>query len=124
MSVPVELSALRDRIVESGPAAFLITVRDGERPHVVSADVTWTEEHLVVPAGGRTATNVAEHPAVTLLWPAVGRDYSLIVDGTGEVRDGQVHVRPLRAVLHRSVLAGAPSGHEDGDDPRCIPVIG
>lgn len=124
MSVPVELDALRQQIEASGPAVFLITVRDGARPHVVSADVRWDGDRLVVPAGSRTVTNVQEHPTVTLLWPAPGDDYSLIVDGLATVVGDEVHVEPRGAVRHRSVSAPAPSGHREGDDPRCIPVIG
>lgn len=122
MSVTVDLTALREQTAASGPAVFLITVRDGGRPHVVSAEVRWEGDVLVVPAGDRTRANVAERPAITLLWPAPGEDYGLIVDGTATAGDGEVRIEPTGAVLHRSVLASTPSGHQDGDDPRCRPV--
>jgi hypothetical protein len=124
MSVAVELASLRSQIASSGDAVFLLSVRDGARPHAVSASVTWDGDELVTAAGSRSASNVEAAPAVTLLWPAAGQEYSLIVDGTARVADGMLRITPTHAVLHRSVLASAPSGHEDGDDPRCKPVLG
>jgi hypothetical protein len=124
MSVAVELASLRAQIEAAGPDVFLLTVRDGARPHAVSATVSWDGDDLVTSAGSRTAANVAAAPAVTLLWPSSGQEYSLIVDGTARVEDGTVRITPTHAILHRSVLASAPSGHTDGDDPRCKPVLG
>ncbi len=124
MSVPVELQQLREQIASSGPAIFLISVRDGERPHVVSTEVRWEGDLLAMDVGGRTASNVADCPAVTLLWPAAGQDYSLLVDGLARIDGGALTVEPTSAVLHRSVLASAPDGHRDGDEPRCVPVLG
>jgi len=124
MSVPVEIERLRQQITASGSAVFLISVSDGERPHVVSADVRWDGDRLVVEVGGRTASNAAAHPAVTLLWPAAGQDYSLLVDGPATVEGSTLSLEPTSAVLHRSVLASPPDGHHDGDDPRCRPVLG
>ncbi len=124
MSVPVEIERLREQIAASGAAVFLISVRDGSRPHVVSAEVAWDGDHLVIDVGARTASNAAEHPAVTLLWPAAGQDYSLLVDGTASVDGSKLSIEPTSAVLHRSVLASAPDGHHDGEDPRCKPVLG
>ena len=124
MSVPVELEALRSQIESAGEDVFLLSVRDGARPHAVSATVTWDGDDLVVPAGSRTASNVGAAPDVTLLWPSSGQDYSLIVDGTARLDGDVVRITPTHAILHRSVLAESPSGHTDGDDPRCKPVLG
>lgn len=123
MSVPVALEALREQIASMPADAFLLTVSDGSSPHAVSADVRWDGEHLVVGAGRTTARNVAATPAVTLLWPNAGQDYSLIVDGSGAVDGDVVRITPERAILHRSVRAAAPDGHTTGDAPRCITVL-
>ena len=123
MSVPVELSALADEVTRSGPTAFLLTVSDGASPHAVSASPTWDGDVLIVAAGRTTARNVAAAPAVSLLWPRSGEDYSLIVDGSGVVDGDVVRITPTRAILHRSVLASAPDGHTDGDVPRCITIL-
>ena len=124
MSVAVELEELRAQIASAGADVFLLSVRDGERPHAVSAVVTWDGDELVVPATSRSASNVAAAPSVTLLWPSSGQDYSLIVDGSARVEGEQLRITPTHAVLHRSVRADAPSGHSEGDDPRCKPVLG
>jgi hypothetical protein len=144
MSVPVALEVLRDRVSEFGSTAFLVTVGDDGRPHVVSVQVGTDGDALVVSAGRRTTANVAVRGDVTLLWPApavpgsrvepgeagcggenlepgatVGLDdYGLIVDGAGEVVGGDapvVSIRPTAAVLHR--LADATDG------PTCVPIL-
>ena len=124
MSVAVELESLRAQIASAGADVFLLSVRDGSRPHAVSALVSWDGDDLVVPATRRSSSNVSEASSVTLLWPSSGQEYSLIVDGTAVVDGDVLRITPTHAVLHRSVLAAAPSGHSDGDDPRCKPVLG
>ena len=123
MSVPVELSALRDAIAEHGRVAYLLTVNDDATPHVVSVEVTVDVEDdtLVVGTGRRTRANLERAPRVTLLWPT-GPDqaYSLIVDATvASLADdaSTAALAPSAAVLHR--VAGA-----DGDGPNCVPVGG
>lgn len=123
MSVPVGLEALREQVAASGPDVFLLTVSDGASPHAVSAEVRWDGDDLVVGAGRTTIRNVTASPAVTLLWPAAGRDYSLIVDGSGTVDGGVVRISPARAILHRSVRAAAPDSHTGGEAPRCITLL-
>jgi hypothetical protein len=123
VSVAVGLESLRDEVARSGDAVFLLTVSDGSSPHAVSATVAWDGDVLVVGAGRTTARNVGAAPAVTLLWPRAGEDYSLIVDGSGVVDGDVVRIAPERAILHRSVLASAPDGHTDGDAPRCVTVL-
>ena len=121
MSVTVALDDLRERSEEFGAVAYLLTVTDDRRPHVVSVEVAWEEDALVAGAGRTTSANVAGQPNVSILWsPPSDGDYSLIVDGTAEARqrDGTavVVIRPSRAVLHRSANA-------DGDGPSCITVL-
>lgn len=123
MSVPVGLDELRSQIEASGPVAFLLTVKDGSSPHAVSADVRWDGDQLVAGAGTTTAGNITSSPAVTLLWPRSGEDYSLIVDGSGVVDGDVVRITPTRAILHRSVLAADPDGHTSGDAPRCVTIL-
>lgn len=123
MSVPVAIEELRQQMVACGPDAFLVTVSDTASPHATSAAVSWDGDELVVGAGRTTAANAAASPAVTLLWPAAGRDYSLIVDGSAVVDGDVVRITPTHAILHRSVLAAAPDGHRAGDAPRCITVL-
>jgi hypothetical protein len=108
MSVEVGLDRVRQEIERFGAGAFLLTVRDGSRPHVVSVAVEVDGDDLVVGAGRRTAANVAEQGQVALLWAGPDPDgFSLIVDGTatadGSVGDdgARLRIRPLKAVLHR-----------------------
>jgi hypothetical protein len=120
MSVPVALAELARRVDEYGTVAYLVTVGGG-LPHVVSVRVRWDGADLVVGAGRRTAANAAEHPDVTLLWPAPpGAGYSLIVDGRAELRQHRagpvLAVSPAAAVLHRT-----PEG--DPETPSCITVL-
>jgi hypothetical protein len=126
MSVGVELEQLRSAIAAAGDAVFLLTVRDGVRPHAVSAIVSWDGDQLVTAATSRSSSNVASSSTVTLLWPAAGQEYSLIVDGSATLDGEQMRITPTHAVQHRSVLASPASGHGDdaGDDPRCKPVLG
>jgi hypothetical protein len=116
MSIAVALQDLRDEIIKRGDAAFAVTVGDGG-PHVVSLRVRWDGDVLVGGAGNRTAANVAANPSVTLLWPSGDfADFSLLVDGSGAVADGELRFSPTKAVLHRSAEAA-------GDGPSCVKVL-
>lgn len=115
MSVRVELDELRERVAEYGSVAYLVTVGEDGRPHVVSVKVGLDGDALAAPAGRTTTANARARPDVTLLWPSRG-DYALIVDGTARVDDERVLVEPLRAVLHR--VASAPD-----DVPSCVTVL-
>ena len=115
----MDLDALQSRIDEFGPVAFLVTVGDDHRPHVVSVAVTCVGDHLALPAGRSTAANLAARPDLTLVWPDPnGGDYSLIVDAAAvgaPEPDGTFRARPSSAVLHR--VAGA-----SGTGPTCLPA--
>ena len=67
--------------------------------------------NLLVGAGRRTAANIRANEALALLWPPPSPgDYSLIVDGTGSIREEGPHlvvvIKPTSAVLH--VTARSP----------------
>jgi hypothetical protein len=118
MSVTVDLQALAERLAEYGVRAYLVTVADDQRPHVVSVEVRLDGDHLVTRVGRGTGSNLQARPAATFLWPAPdGSDYSLIVDGTAvdPAGEGQLTVRPEAAVLHR--VAGT-----QGEGPTCVKV--
>jgi hypothetical protein len=121
VSVKVALDELRERSAEFGAVAFLLTVTDDRRPHVVSVEVAWEHDELVAGAGRTTSANVARQPTVSMLWsPPAHGDYSLIVDGTAEAQERDeatvVVIRPSRAVLHRVANAA-------GDGPSCITLV-
>lgn len=106
MSIPVAIDDLASTTAEYG-WAYLLTVRDDLRPHVVAVSPTWDGDHLVVHVGRGTAGNAAQRPSISLCYPPtdVG-GYSLIVDGTAEVGDDQsVRFVPTGAVLHRPAVA-------------------
>jgi len=110
--VSAELAAVAGRIEEYGPVAFLVTVGDAGRPHVVSVRVAWDGAGVAVGgAGPTTRANAAARPAVTLVWPPRA-GYALIVDGRMEAG----RIAPARAVLHRT-----PDG--DPSAPNCVTVL-
>lgn len=110
MSVRVETGRLREESARFGSTPFLLTVSDDGAPHAVAVTVAWDDEDVVAVVGSRTAANAAARPSVTLLWPPVDDDrFSLIVDGTADVRADRVLVHPVRAVLHRQRATGGGS---------------
>jgi Pyridoxamine 5'-phosphate oxidase len=120
MSVTVGLEELHDRIEASGPRAFLVTVSEDGRPHVVSVVVSQQGDGVAFGAGRTSRANLQARPTATLLWPpgpADGGEYSLIVDGHGDAAgDDTVTLHATAAVPHR--IAGSI-----GDGPSCIPVL-
>ena len=102
MSIEVTLRQLAQTLTQYR-FAYLVTVGDDARAHVVSVTTTLANDTLLVAdLGRRTRANLATHPSVTLVWPpADPSDYSLIVDGVGSLRDDELAVVPTRAVLHR-----------------------
>jgi hypothetical protein len=118
VSIKVDVEALSDTLAKFGSVALLITVSAAGRPHVVSVQATIDGGLLRMGLGRRTAENIRDNPAVTLVWPdGSDDDYCLIVDaharplGTAEV----LVVEPESAVLHR--LANGTSGL-----PKCVAV--
>ena len=118
MTTEVVLDALWEQIGVFGDRAFVVTVGANGRPHAVSVPVRVDGGRIVVAAGSTTAENVAARSAVMLLWPPLDDGpYSLLVDGDGEVGDGdELRVTPTSAVLHR--VAGA-----DEALASCVRVI-
>lgn len=103
MSIPVELAALRERIVEYGNRGYLLTVGPDGRPHSVGIDVGWTDDLLLTAPGNSTVANAAAHPLVALLWPPTSPGgHSLIVDAEvvsavgGGQGDNSLTLRPTK----------------------------
>jgi hypothetical protein len=116
VSIAVELDELRARIEELSSDAYLLTVGDDGRAHSVAVPVRWDGDELVVSAGRSSVANARARSLVALLWPPNERgQFSLIVDAVAtRADDGEVQLRPTRAVLHRP----APSG--TGSDCRTV----
>lgn len=121
MSVPVELPDLRAKTLEYG-WAYLLTVRDDARPHVVAVTPEWDGDDLTMSVGRGTAANAAARSSISLCYPPVEPDgYSLIVDGEATVGDAVVRFAPTGAVLHRPATPDSPpSATGCADD--CRPV--
>jgi hypothetical protein len=116
MSIPVAIDDLVAATSERG-WAYLLTVRDDLRPHIVAVAPTWDGSELVMDVGRGTAANAAARPSISLCYPpVVAGDYSLIVDGAAVV-EGEATVRfhPSGAVLHRPAVDGF-----DGSSTGCV----
>lgn len=109
MSIAVSLDELPTAIA-GRPFAYVMTVSEQGRAHVLAVDVVARDGVLLMDVGRSTLRNVATAPEVTLVLPPItGREgladdhdaYSLVVDGTGEEIDGRLVVQPTGAVLHR-----------------------
>jgi Pyridoxamine 5'-phosphate oxidase len=109
MSIPVDVTRLAEALADFG-AGYLLTASAGGRVKAVTVEPTVEEGALVVAAAGRgSAANLAENPAVTLVFPpAEPRGFTLIVDGSATATETMVRVVPEGAVLHR------PAAHSDG----------
>ena len=114
MSVPVDLETLKTQSEQFGALAYLVSVNGDGRPHVVSAAVEWHDDRIVAGAGRRTAANVGERPAVTLLWPPYEEGgFSLLVDGVASLDGEQLRIAPEGAILHRT--ATSETGRRSSD---------
>ena len=128
MSIAVDLERLRAEAEARGPGAFLLTVTDDGRPHVVAVVAGTDDEGALAMSVGRTSVrNAGARPGVTLLWPpAEAGGYSLIVDGEAEAQPspagdgGHITVGVTRAVLHRPA-AGRPDD-PDACGSDCVPL--
>ena len=123
MSIPVDLAELASAIEGYG-WAYLLTVRDDRRPHVVAVSPVWSDDTLVFGVGRGSAANTANGPEVTLCYPPIEADgYSLIVDGVASVdaASGTIAFTPSKAVLHRPAPAGF-EGSPTGCASDCLPL--
>jgi hypothetical protein len=119
MSLKVELGELANTLEPYG-FAYLVTVGDGGRAHVLAVTPVVGDGGLVVGGVGRhSQENATERPDVTLVWPpAEPGGFSLLVDGAATVDGETITVVPTKAVLHRP--APGPDGLRAGSD--CAPV--
>lgn len=122
MSIPVAIDDLAAATGKYG-WAYLLTVRNDLRPHIVAVTPVWESGQLVMSVGRGTARNASERPSISLCYPPVtDGGYSLIVDGHAAV-DGEATVRfaPIGAVLHRPAPDGF-TGSITGCGNDCEPV--
>jgi hypothetical protein len=121
MSVKVELGELGATLAGYG-FAYLVTVGEQGRAHVLAVSPTLAAEGLVIEGVGRhSQANAADRPEVTLVWPpAEPSGYSLLVDGSASVDGSTITVRPAKAVLHRP--APDAVGRRVGSDCVAVPL--
>jgi hypothetical protein len=105
MSIPVPMPELPATMARFDSVPYLLTVAPDATPHAASVNVEWSQGNLLVGAGRQTAANVRTNEALALLWPPSSPGgYSLIVDGTGSIREEGPHlvvvIKPRSAVLH------------------------
>jgi len=123
VSIPVEIDDLAAAI-EEYRWAYLLTVRDDMRPHILAVTPIWDGDVLVMSVGRGTARNAAVRSSITLCYPPSHEGgYSLIVDGDAsagvDVDDGStVRLAPTAAVLHRPAPIGAGGSGDDPASPR------
>ncbi|MGI9029899.1 MAG: pyridoxamine 5'-phosphate oxidase family protein [Ilumatobacteraceae bacterium] len=115
----MELADLGTRLTDFD-VAYLVTVGDAGRAHVLSVWPELGASGLVVEGCGRhSQENAAMHPNVTLVWPPMSAGgYSLIVDGSASLDGSTVTVAPTKAILHRP--AAGPDGRRAGSD--CLEI--
>lgn len=119
MSVKVELGELAAALADFD-VAYLVTVSDDARAHVLSVWPQLVDGGLVVTGCGRhSQANAAARPDVTIVFPPPSPGgYTLLVDGTASVDDSTITVTPAKAILHRPA-AGA-DGTRIGSD--CVDI--
>jgi hypothetical protein len=109
MSIEVQPGELSEMLARF-PFAYLLTVGEQPRPHIVASSAHVVDGVVVVTDAGRgTRDRIELNELVTLLAPPYEPGgYSLIVDGTAVLTPDNVVVTPSRAVLHRPAPLGPP----------------
>jgi hypothetical protein len=122
MSIPVAIEDLA-AATNAYRWAYLLTVREDLRPHIVAVDPEWEGDDLIMGVGRGTARNASERSSISLCYPPVDDGgYSLIVDGDASVDgDGALRFAPTGAVLHRPAPEGF-TGSATGCGNDCEPV--
>lgn len=123
MSIEVQ----RDRLAETARRyafAYLLTVGDDRRAHVVAVSPVVDDGRvLVAEPGRRSLHNVAAGAPATLVWPpAEPGGYSLIVDGDAGAYGEVLVVAPTRAVLHRPAPPASDAAGRCASDCLELPV--
>jgi hypothetical protein len=111
MSIQVTLPELAETLTRYH-FAYLMTVGDDEKAHVVAVNTRLEGETLVLSSTGRRARgNVSTRPSVTLVWPPTDpTEFSLIVDGVASLLENEVAVAFTTGVLHRPAPVAAVEG--------------
>lgn len=114
MSINVAIDDVRAVAAEQAPFAYLLTVSEGDKVHLVALNPAIGADVITCESGKTSCRNANARPNVSLLWPP-GRpgDYSLIVDGIATVDGETLTITPTHAVRHRPAAGG-------GND--CAPV--
>ncbi len=109
MGTKVDLNRLVATLEEYSYAYLMTTTAEG-RPHAVAVRTSLVDGRLHVDGfGWRSRANAEHQDVVALVYPPkLEGGYSLIVDGTATVREGDLVVVPTVAVLHRPPRADAP----------------
>jgi hypothetical protein len=123
VSVKVELTELAKTIEPYG-FAYLVSVGDSGRAHVLAVTPVLDDDGLVVGGVGRhSQANASSRPDVTLVWPPFEPGgFSLLVDGTATVDGSTITVAPVKATLHRP--APGADGQREGSDCVAVPLEG
>ncbi len=108
MSIEVSIDDLFDQIERWG-FAYLLTVSDDERPHLLALRPTvltgddGARRLRFDAGGGRACRNATARSSVSLVFPPNDESdgLSLVVDGVATVDEQFVDIAPTWAVLHR-----------------------
>ena len=122
MSIAVDVADLA-RALQGFGAGYLLTTKGGN-VKVVTVEPTVTDGVVLVESPGRgPLANLADNPALTLVFPPLeSKGFTLLVDGTAEVSGDDVRVTPTGAVLHRPASHADGPAAPDGCGNDCAPV--
>jgi hypothetical protein len=105
MSIEVPIDELA-ATVERYDFAYVVTVSDSGRPHLVGVRPTISGNELSVAVGRTSLANATVRPEITLVFPPVDEGgFSLVVDATAApgpgFASGVMRLTATWAVLHR-----------------------